>query len=214
MDQFISDYGLLIAGIVGAGGLLDLIAGYVPDKYLPYIGFLRRIIKRLTNIDSTTKKLIAVIIPAAMLISCAGIQTSKFCTSIPEGEYSVICEISIKVGTTPETVGTVIKVADLVLLDETHTAQQAYDFIEGLKSAALNTKAAGSTSYLTVVTYFAARYVELPAKVQAAIVIIKDFYITNDPILQVKRLSAYDWKIILDSLQEQQEVLLPFLPKN
>lgn len=48
MDDFLTK---IVPIAIAAGIFLDAISGYLPDKWIPYIGFTRRIIRRLLGIS-------------------------------------------------------------------------------------------------------------------------------------------------------------------
>lgn len=41
----------IIAIAIAIGGLIDACAGYIPDKWMPYIGVIRRIVRRVLGIN-------------------------------------------------------------------------------------------------------------------------------------------------------------------
>ena len=48
LEWIYENWDLLIV-IVGVGGVLDAIAGYLPDRFVPYIGLVRRIVEILAG---------------------------------------------------------------------------------------------------------------------------------------------------------------------
>jgi hypothetical protein len=44
------DFAKYIPIIIAAGVFLDTITGYLPDKWVPYIGFIRRIVRAFLGI--------------------------------------------------------------------------------------------------------------------------------------------------------------------
>jgi hypothetical protein len=144
-------------------------------------------------------------------IGCAEYKTSKFCANIPPDNYSVLCQVSAEVGTTLETVGTIVKVADLLLLNETHTANEAYEFFSALEEASRRAQELEGTTYQELIDYCVTQYSDLPPKVRAAITIVEDFYNVEISGSIPSVLSGYDWYIIDTMLAEQKQTIEPFL---
>jgi len=160
----------------------------------------------------TMKKLLVILCAVLFLMGCAiDIGTSKVCSNIPQGQYSVLCDISAKVGTTPEAVGTVTKVANLFLLGETHTAKQAYDFIGELQAKSKDAQAFDGATYDQIIDYATAKWADLPPKVQAAMEVIKAYYGVKVSGSLPKLLSQYDWSIIDQMLADQKAVIAPLV---
>ena len=59
-----------IAGALVASGIIDVVMGLIPDRYLPYIGFVRRLIKALGQKRSPGKLPIISILAMMLFISC------------------------------------------------------------------------------------------------------------------------------------------------
>ncbi|MBN1840799.1 MAG: hypothetical protein JW883_00755 [Deltaproteobacteria bacterium] len=133
------------------------------------------------------------------------------CDQIPEGETSTICEISVRVGQKPETVAGVLKVTNLALLaEDVYTAQQALDFIEDVETRLNEAKTAGNgVSYVSAIDYVRNRFLALPAKVQAFLVVVSDF--TEVDIGSDKFLTNYDIDLLLEHLDKQRAIVAPFL---
>lgn len=145
--------------------------------------------------------------------SALGIQLkpSDWCAKIPAGSYSVICQISDKVGTSPEAVAATLKIANIAMLEEVYTARQADEFIIKLQAAAKAARESNGATYKQLVQYILARYKILSPKVQAALVVLDDFVEIDAPEIQAQLLSDYDWDGIEKHLADQRAIIAPFL---
>ena len=178
-----------------------------------FMSILKR--KQLAFFNVTMAVIVAgMMVFMAISTGCAPITTSKMCTNIPEGTYSVICQAAEAVGTTPETVSKMFRITDLLLLNETHTAEQAYLFIDDLQKAAKKAKALGPVSLKRLFDYAMAKYKILPPKVQAALVLVEPFETLDIqfPDLMKLTLPEYDWYHLDLAFESNKAILLPFMP--
>lgn len=160
----------------------------------------------------TKFSIIAIIFMSVIVFhGCANISQSKWCNNIPEDSYSVICEAADKVGTTPENVSTIIKVVDLLLLEETHTAKQAMEFFTNLEMASAEAQMLDGATYSQFVSYIASKYENLPAKIRAAIILVEEFNGLDLSDGPPRLLSDHDWWMIDKALADQKAAIAPFL---
>lgn len=149
------------------------------------------------------------------VVACTGenamikVKESTFCSSIPEGHYSVICEIAAQLGTTPEAIRMTTKLANLAGVDQWYEAAVADDFLERMQAEVVKFKAS-SADWPQFAAYLLGQYNLLPPKVQAAIIIAKDFFEFNPPEFAGRPLSELDWIRIEGNLAEQRALLAPF----
>lgn len=60
--------------LIAAGAFLDVVAGYLPDRWVPYIGFVRRIIRRLSvslQRSKTTHIIALIALPTLVMAGCS-----------------------------------------------------------------------------------------------------------------------------------------------
>ena len=198
--QFIDTYWPIF---IAAGIFLDAISGYVPDKYLPYIGLIRRLVGALRGKPGLKMWLLLFVLPA--FIGCATTPTgSGICDNVPEGQVSVICLLSDKIGATPEKVSAVLQIANVGLLQaEAYNAETGYVFVNQLIAEITKVKEIGALiTYMDAILYVARRYELLPVEVQAAFVIINPANLGAHEI--DVPLSDYDLGLIIGHLQKQR----------
>lgn len=171
--------------------------------------------RRITLI---TLLLIIIAIPVAMiLISCTGenalirVKESTFCTSLPEGQYSIICEVTEKFGTTPEAVRISMKLTNLVAANQLYDAQQADAFLASVQENVKEFKTGGVVDWEQFGSYILLQQENLPPKLKAAFVIAKDLFEFNPAAIQGRPLSQLDWDRVLGNIAEQRAILAPFL---
>lgn len=102
---------------------LDLIAGVIPDRYIPYIGMLRRALRAI----SKRKKGASVFVLIVVLLAAGCALTKKDRSEVcPKDADSVICE-SIP---DPGRADILLQLANVRLLKEDqYNAEQALDFL-------------------------------------------------------------------------------------
>ena len=152
-----------------------------------------------------------------IFLGCAGNQIApekQVCNNVPEGQYSVLCTISNYMHVPLENVSQVLQAADAGgLLANLYTAQQAENFIQGIRTY-LNTSQSGSgLVYSALMKYLTEKYGLLPAKIQAVITIVKPFGSVNISAIPGAdmKLSPYDYELLEKGLQEQEKIIQPFL---
>lgn len=133
------------------------------------------------------------------------------CDKIPEGSYSVICQIAEKMGTTPETMAGLLKVGNLAgLATSAYDANQASAFIEDLKTFLENSKAQG-LAYAAVLEYAQGKYAKLPLQVQASLTLIETVGGVQIAGMGDTLLSDYDYELLIGHLDDQLKLLAPYL---
>lgn len=138
-------------------------------------------------------------------------QTSSVCDRIPPGQYSVVCQVAEHLGQPPEKVAAVLKVANLAgLASEAYTAQRARDFIAELRDFVVASKGT-SLTYAALVRYATTKYASLPPEVQASMIILQSAAGVQVEGLDGLLLSDYDFQLITGHLDEQMQIILPFL---
>ena len=151
----------------------------------------------------------------AIMPGCAAITpiTSgvSVCDSVPDGETSAICALADKMGITPEEISEGIKVANLVGLSKPYyTAVEAKDFLELIRKNIKAAKKSGATVTLDqVFEYAGAKWKLLTPQTQGIINILNP---VNLKAYGVKlNMSDYDFDLLLIGIDEQMEVVEPFL---
>lgn len=153
MIEWISDnWGLLIA----ISAAIDALAGFLPDKYLAYIGVIRRIVGVLKK---TPKAMILFLL--VFIVSCGTMQQPpSICDNLQPGE-SVLCDLAKQAGVQLEFIGDVLMVVNLRAIKEgLYTASQARDAIQNV----INTVAldgATTAQVRAIILENAAEYPEL-----------------------------------------------------
>lgn len=91
MIRWVVDNWQIITGALVACGAVDAAAGFIPDRYIPYIGIVRRFIHILieTTGRKTMKKVIMFLplflIPLMLFTSCQGVQNLKSAVGPADG---------------------------------------------------------------------------------------------------------------------------------
>jgi len=149
-----------------------------------------------------------------VFIGCAGTNIKpSVCDNIPEGSYSVICDISNHLKMQPEYVSAILKVGNLAgLASNVYTAQQASAFVDDIRRYLTNAELGNGLLYATLLEYGKRKYQTLPATVQAAIIILEDFTTIDLSIIpgSERMLSAYDFGMLHKHLDKQDVIILPF----
>jgi len=164
------------------------------------------------------KKLISIFISmfvVMMLIGCAGMAVKpSVCDTVPEGSYSVICDISHYLNVRPEDVSGVLKVGNLGgLALDAYTAQEAKDFINDIRIYLKRAQSGHGLLYATLLEFGEEKYNILPAAVQASIVLIEQFATVDLSMIpgSGRVLSDYDFAMLLKHLDGQDMIIAPFL---
>jgi len=163
------------------------------------------------------KRIIAFISGACFLAfsacSTISVETSGVCDKIPEGSYSVICDISEYLGKSPESVGKILKVGNLAgLAVKAYTAQEGMNYIEDIRAHLKNAQETGGLTYSALYAYAVKKYAALPVQVQLAIVLVEEISGVSLPVSILNaQLSDYDYAMLYGHLDEQAALLRPFL---
>ena len=139
--------------------------------------------------------------------------SGQACTNISEGSYSVICEISHKMGQEPEDIASVLKLANLTsLTTDVYAAAEAKAFIADVRKYVQNArKISEGFTYNELVQYVVAKYSLLPKKVQALLIVLDDYAYIDDGEISAKVLSDYDFTMVESHLDEQDRIVDVFL---
>lgn len=136
---------------------------------------------------------------------------TPICDTIPDGSYSILCTVAERINTTPETVGSLLKIGNVAALaSDKYTAQQALIFIDEVE-AFLKEKRASGFTYEEAVKAIKDRYLKLPPAVQALFIIYENAIQIQEPEIVLLKLSDFDWANVLGHLTEQRKIILPFL---
>lgn len=130
--NWIQDNWALLLAISAA---IDALAGFLPDRWLAYIGLIRRVIMALK--PGGTKVMLA-LIGLLIMQGCSGSPLKapvSVCAKIPFGE-SVLCDLAQKSNVTLEVVGDLIMVINLrAIKEEVYSADDARKVLETIKKA-------------------------------------------------------------------------------
>lgn len=130
--NWIQDNWALLLAISAA---IDALAGFLPDRWLAYIGLVRRVIMALK--PGGTKIMLA-LIGLLIMQSCSGSPLKapvSVCAEIPPGE-SVLCDLAEKSNVTLEVVGDLIMVINLrAIKEKAYSADDARKVLETIKKA-------------------------------------------------------------------------------
>ncbi len=162
-----------------------------------------------------TKRVGLLFMSVVFLLVCACAtnfaSNESVCAKIPDGQTSVICQISEKVNVTPEAVSGVLKIANLAgVASKTYTVSQALAFIDRMEIILKDVQISGIT-YADFVIFITKEYNALPPEVQALFVILEDFKLIDIPEIQLVKLTDYDFGMISRHFAAQRKVLMPFL---
>lgn len=140
---------------------------------------------------------------------------SEFCSTIPDGETSVLCQLAERIGRTPESMSKLLSVTGLIGAEQWYTAQQAYDFltdvIDHAEAARALTEIGGGRTWLDVVTYVTAEHAKLPARMQAALILLSDIIELDVPEINVQMVPLRDWDAIIKDLYHQRDLISPYI---
>ena len=122
-------------------------------------------------------KIITLIVIAVWLTGCSMFQTNELsiCERIPEGETSVICEASNKLGTTVEETAKLLKVANAgIIIADKINAKEVLTFIMEAKQI-LHLFSGDGLSLEEVLSYVAWEYGMLTSESQVLISLLNPF---------------------------------------
>lgn len=104
----------------------DFGAGALPDRYIPYIGILRRVIKMIMKNKGAKMSLILVLLVSVM--GCAHMEKSSVCDTEQE---SLICDKIPQ----PENADILLQLANVQMLkEEAYSAEDALNFLDMCES--------------------------------------------------------------------------------
>lgn len=164
------------------------------------------------------KKLFSIIIVIMFIFGCSATQETAtkvgVCELIPEGSYSALCSISGATNIPLETVSGVLKTANLTGLTITaYTAQEALDFIDDIRTYLKTAQNGPGLLYSALIEYLSVKYGLLPATVQGMITISSQLIAIDLSGITdaAKVLSDYDYELLYLHLDNQEEIIRPFL---
>jgi hypothetical protein len=164
------------------------------------------------------KKLIVFAISFLVVFGCAATQTTNttttVCDQIPDGSYSVLCEISSATGISLENVAGVLQTGNLAgLAADAYTADQAMDFVCEIRTYLTRAQNGYGILYTTLLGYLEEKYGLLPGVVQASITLASQ--IAGADLSGIagaaKMLSDYDFELLYRHLDAQEEIIKTFL---
>ena len=140
-----------------------------------------------------------------------GVQKPSVCDTIPEGQTSVICDLSSQVGQSPETVAGILKLGNVAgLAGHLYTAQEASLFIDitidHLKFIQAN---GGGLTYMSAVQYILNSLSIMSPEAQAVFIILEDFM--NFDFGEIRLLSDFDIGLLIKHLNDQKAIITPFV---
>jgi len=141
------------------------------------------------------------------------VKESTYCSQLPDGEYSIICEITKHFNTTPEAVRIVTKVANIAGVDQWYSARAADKFLEDVQKKNYEFRSSGGATWAQFANYALGRYAALPPKLKGMVNITKDLFEFNPPSIAGRLLSDLDWDRIEGNIQEQRALLAGFINK-
>ena len=156
---------------------------------------------------------VAILLVAFMLVGCAttGVQKPSVCDTIPEGQTSIICDLSKQTGQPPEVVAGILKIANIgALSGHLYTAQQAALVIdEAIGFLEIIQENNSELTYVVVVQYILTKLEIMPPEVQAIFVVLEDFMYHDFGGIRI--LSPFDIGLLLKHLKEQKLFIAPFV---
>jgi hypothetical protein len=162
------------------------------------------------------KRIIPVVFLAIFLFSgCGHIKTGdermSVCDKLETGD-SLICDLSKKIGQSPETMATILRIANVSFLSvQPEKAKMVYNFI--VEAEGLLEKAKGQgILYPVVRKYVVDKYCAAPQIVQANIILLKSL-VEEYTDFQTRALTDIDIEMLLFHLNDQKQLLVPFLNK-
>jgi hypothetical protein len=162
------------------------------------------------------KRIIPVVFLAMFLFSgCGHIKTGdermSVCDKLETGD-SLICDLSKKIGQSPEMIATILRIANVSFLSvQPEKAQMVHDYIVEIE-VVLNQAKGQGILYPVVRKYVVDKYCAAPQIVQANIILLKGL-VEEYTDFKTRALTDIDIEMILFHLNDQKQLLAPFLKK-
>ena len=124
------------------------------------------------------KKLIVALCTISILVGCGTIQRKEsVCLQVPPDSYSVICEMAARINTTPEAIGSVLKIANVGALSmDAYTAEQALNFLNDIELFIARWRVDGLT-YTTLYNEVSRLFDLQKPEIQALFIILEEYEI-------------------------------------
>jgi hypothetical protein len=136
----------------------------------------------------------------------ADIKTSNVCSNIPTDQKSVICELSQKMGTTPENINKVVQFGNAVSLEEKlYAAKDAKVFIQKLRDGINKIKDRKDYTLQDLLNDIQKEYSKLTPKVQLAFMVLNPVDLSKYGV--TNPLSPYDYSLLLMGLDSQDLII-------
>jgi len=151
------------------------------------------------------------------IIGCAWVgitpRPSDFCGNIPPDSYSVICEITDQLGTTPEVIGAGIKIGVIAGVDQWVTAEDLDKMFVDIIDQVHEYRSYGTVSWSQFAQYVLGRYKLLPQKAQDILNVSSEFFNFDVSTLPHKVPSNYDWDRVEMRMESLRLTVLPYKKK-
>ncbi|HLA02193.1 MAG TPA: hypothetical protein VJ019_05475 [Aestuariivirga sp.] len=197
MLEWIKENWELIIAIVGVGGVLDAIAGFLPDRFVPYIGLVRRIVDILARTPGGRANL--ALIALALLANCGTLGIGKppsICDDLAPGN-SVLCDLAARADINLEVMGDLIMVVNLRAIKEgAYTAADAQRALQGIRDAVSATNVLAAAELRALALRYISDFPEL-------LLISRYIYVIDSPRI----LTARDRAMIISWCDQQLSLL-------
>lgn len=176
--------------VVLAAFLLDVGAGVIPDRFVPYIGLIRRVLREIMKRKESKMLLIFALL---FSIGCAHMQPSSVCDT---DKQSLICEKIPQ----PEHADIALQLVNVrALKNDQYTAQEVLDFLNTCEAFLEE-----DITYGKFVKWLGA-YVE---DVELEVVILSNYL----SVLKVDTpISEYDRMLLQEHIERQKEVVQMYM---
>lgn len=140
-----------------------------------------------------------------------GCAPGNVCMNVPDGQDSVICALADEMATSPEAMSMILQIANVGALETSvYTAKEANEFIAGILTDLKDIKARdGKITYIEAIEYINKKFDLLPAKAQAAFLIVNPADLTTYKI--TLPLSDFDIGLIIRHLEQQAAIVRVYL---
>ena len=196
LEWIYENWDLLIV-IVGVGGVLDAIAGYLPDRFVPYIGLVRRIVEILAG--TRGGRVAMALIPLMLLVGCGTLGIGKppsICDDLAPGD-SVLCDLAARADINLEVLGDLIMVVNLRAIREgAYTAADAQRALQGIRDAVSVTNVLSAAELRALALRYISDFPEL-------LLISRYIYVIDSPRI----LTARDRAMIISWCDQQLSLL-------
>lgn len=146
---------------------------------------------------------------AAVLTACD--DESRLCAGIPDGEYSVICQVAERLNTTPEAMAGILKVSNIAALSaEKYSAGEAMAFLEDVETFLVRAQTEGIT-YAAAHAAAVVRYQQMAPAARAAFSLIEGDLAVHAQAVTALNLSGYDYELLFLHLAKQRAIIAPFV---